>query len=101
MHAAFPIIWDLVFGLIGCVFPFVAVCRGWRFLKSTLIAWIALVAFVVFSCTVLPLAISHLDPGFDGPFIFAMIVLGWIYPLISASLGYGSRQLWRRFYDRH
>ena len=99
MHTAFSIAWNVAFGLIACVFPFVAVCRGRRFLKTILIAWLVLVVFVGFSCTVLPMVISHLDPGFDGPFIFAMTVLGWIYPLVSASLGFGSRQLWRRFYE--
>jgi hypothetical protein len=110
MHTAFAIAWNVVFGLIACVLPFAAVFRGRRFLKTILVAWAVLVAFVIFSCAVLPPVVGHFDSaverhlydsGFDGPFIFATTVLGWIYPLVSALLGYGSRQLWRRFCEGH
>ena len=110
MHATFSIVWNLVFGLIGCIIPFVAVFRGRRFIRVVLLAWIALLVFVSFSCFALPPIVGHFDSaaerrlydsGFDGPFIFATMVLGWFYPLVAASLGFGVRQLWRRFYARH
>jgi hypothetical protein len=41
------------------------------------------------------------DSGFDGPFVFAVAVLGWLYPLIAELLGYASKWLWIKFRERH
>jgi hypothetical protein len=106
MHTILFIAWTVAFGLLACVFPFVAVCRGRHFLKTVLIGWVVLEAFVILSVIALPPSVGDLDPAdgdplFDGLFILAMAVLGWIYPLVAASLGYGSRQCWRRLHGRH
>ena len=110
MHSAFAILWNVVYGLIACVFPFGAVFCGRRFLKTILIAWVVLVVYVIFSCIVIPPIVGHFDSdfeqhlydlGFKEPFIFATAVLGWLYPLVLASLGLGSRRLWKRFSNRH
>lgn len=93
----FFIAWIVAFGLLACVFPFVAVFRGRHFMKTVLIAWAVLEAFVIFSVIALPQSVGDLDPAdgdplFDGIFILAMALLGWIYPMVAASLAYVSRK---------
>jgi hypothetical protein len=111
MHTAFAIAYNLALGLIACVYPFVAVFRGRRFVRTFLEAWIAAVVFVAFFSLALPLAIGVVSPSVadeimfhwvpDGPFIMLMAVMGWIYPLLGVSLGYGCRHLWRRHCEKH
>jgi len=111
MHTAFDIAYNLALGLIVFIYPFVAVFRGRRFVRTILEAWITAVVFTAFFSLVLPLTIGifsratadeimfHWVP--DGPFIMLMAVMGWIYPLLGVSLGYGCRHLWRRHCERH
>jgi len=111
MHTAFAIAYNLALGLIFFIYPFVAVFRGRRFVRTFLESWIAAVVFVAFFSLALPLTISlfskpvadeimfHWVP--DGPFIFAIAFIGWIYPLLGVSLGYGCRHLWRRHCEKH
>jgi hypothetical protein len=110
MSTAFNIVWNLIFGLIAIVYPFVAAFCERHLLKTFLIAWGLLISYTIFLCALLPLLVGHFnkaleikmyDAGFDGPFIFAVVVLGWLYPLIAELLGYASKWLWIKFRDRH
>ena len=111
MHLAFDIAWNLALCLIVIIYPLVAVFRGRRFFKTIAVAWIVAVMFTTFLSMGLPLTVrvfsrplakeleTHWVP--EGPFIVAVaLFVGWVYPLVAASLGYGGKQLWRRFRER-
>jgi hypothetical protein len=111
MHTAFAIAYNLAFGLIACIYPFVSVFRGQRFVRTFFESWIAAFIFAAFFSIALPMLVAifstpvadeisfHWVP--DGPFVFAIAFLGWIYPLLGVSLGYGCRYLWRRHCENH
>ncbi len=111
MHTAFAIAYNLALGLIACVYQFVSVLRGRRFVRTFLEAWIAAVVFVAFFSLALPFTIGIFCPSVadeiifhcvpDGPFVFAIAFLGWIYPLLGVSLGYGCRHLWKRHCEKN
>ena len=101
--------WDAGFDLIAFVYPLVAVCRGGRFVRTTLYAWGLLILYALLVCGVLPAILGHYnkalenqlgDLHFEPPFIFAMLLMGWIYPLLASAVGYGCKYCWRRYLER-
>jgi hypothetical protein len=87
----------------------VAVCYDRRFSKTVLTAWGLLVLYTSLFCIVLPLIVGLFnksfqirmyDLGYDMPFVFAVFLLGWFYPLLASSAGYGFKYILRRFTER-
>ena len=109
-HDVFDLAWSAVFGLIGIVYPLVAVFCRRRFWRTVLIGWVALVAYVAFLSIGLPEIAEPFVPGAarelelhwvpEGPFVFVTAVLGWFYPLCGATVGLLTRRILEKFRAR-
>ena len=58
MHTAFAIAYNLAFGLIACIYPFVSVFRGRRFVRTFFESWIAAFIFAAFFSIALPMMVG-------------------------------------------
>ncbi len=91
----------LTTGFIGLAIcygmPFIAALRGGGLLRITLMTWLALITYLVFLVALVPEIVAGSDDAFrkeiqthwvpEGPGIVAVVVAGWIHPLIAAAVG--------------
>jgi hypothetical protein len=106
LHTSFDIVWAGILGLIAIVYPSIAVFVGRRFLRTMLIAWGLMIAYVAFLSLGLPIAVALFAPHAarelelhwvpEGPFVFAIAVLGWLYPVVGGLFGLAARWIMRR-----
>jgi hypothetical protein len=97
MRTAFILITALIGVVICYVLPFIAAVRGGGLLKIILFTWLGLIAYLVFLVAYVPQIVAGSDEEFckeiqthwvpEGPGIVAVVVIGWVNPLIAAAVG--------------
>lgn len=103
MQAAFIIIATLFGAIITYVCPFIAVLRGGRIMRTTLLCWGGLVIYLSVLIMGAPLLAGLFDEALasdvaanwvpDGKGVAGIIFIGWVQPLLSAAVGQRAKRL--------
>jgi hypothetical protein len=108
MRTTFIITTTLIGIMVAYGYPFVAILRGKRVLRTIGIGWALVFLGMLTICLLLPMLVSVFNKDFakemlnswvpELPAVVAVAVMGWVPPLVAVAIGMIVKSLLNRFW---